>query len=140
MPGSNAAMPTVAHSPHSINLESVIRIGTAGWQYPDWAGIVYLKPKPRGFDELSFIASLFNTVEINSSFYGPPRPTAAKAWVDRVAGRPDFRFTAKLLKGFTHARSATDEDERLFKEGIGPPDRSRPSRRSPGPVPVVLPK
>jgi uncharacterized protein YecE (DUF72 family) len=98
----------------------VIRIGTAGWQYRDWAGIVYPKPKPRGFDELSFLATLFNAVEINSSFYGPPRPTAAKASVDRVSSRSDFRFTAKLWKGFTHGRNATADEERLFKDGIGP--------------------
>jgi uncharacterized protein YecE (DUF72 family) len=98
----------------------MIRIGTAGWQYRDWAGIVYPKPKPRGFDELSAIAHLFNTVEINTSFYGPPRAQASKAWVDRVAGSRDFRFTAKLWKGFTHERNATLKDERLFKEGMEP--------------------
>jgi hypothetical protein len=31
----------------------VIRIGTAGWKYKDWDGMVYPKPKPRGFDELA---------------------------------------------------------------------------------------
>jgi uncharacterized protein YecE (DUF72 family) len=98
----------------------VIRIGTAGWQYRDWAGIVYPKPKPRGFDELSSIASFFNTVEINSSFYGPPRRQVAKNWLDRVAGSPDFRFTAKLWKGFTHERKATADDEKLFKDGMEP--------------------
>src|SRR5215212_3404376 len=98
----------------------MIRIGTAGWQSRDWAGIVYPKPKPRGFDELSFLASFFNTVEINSSFYGPPRPKVTSAWADRVAQSPEFRFTAKLWKGFTHERNATAEDERLFKDGMDP--------------------
>jgi len=98
----------------------MLRIGTAGWQYRDWAGIVYPKPKPRGFNELSFIATLFNTVEINSSFYGPPRPTSAKDWVERVADRPDFRVTTKLWKGFMHERNAKAADEKLFKDGIAP--------------------
>ena|ERR1051326_8809555 len=88
------------------SLGVVIRIGTAGWQYRNWAGIVYPKPKPRGFDELAFIAGLFNTVEINSSFYGPPRPATSKAWMDRVANVPNFRFTTKLGRGFTHERYA----------------------------------
>lgn len=98
----------------------MIRIGTAGWQYRDWAGIVYPKPKPRGFDELSYIAKFFDTVEINSSFYGPPRRQVAKTWIDRIAGNSGFRFTAKLWKGFTHERKATADDERLFKDGMEP--------------------
>jgi len=99
----------------------VIRIGTAGWQYRDWAGgIVYPKPKPKGFDELSYIAKFFNTVEINSSFYGPPRRQVAKAWIDRVVASVNFRFTAKLWKGFTHERKTTADDERLFKDGMEP--------------------
>ena len=98
----------------------MIRIGTAGWQYRDWAGIVYPQPKPRGFDELSYLASFFNVVEINSSFYGPPRANASRTWVARISGNPEFRFTAKLWKGFTHDRNATTADEKLFKEGIEP--------------------
>jgi len=98
----------------------MIRIGTAGWQYRDWAGIVYPKPKPRGFDELSYLASLFNVIEINSSFYGPPRPSAARTWIARVEHQRAFRFTVKLWRGFTHERNATASDERLFKDGIDP--------------------
>ena len=48
----------------------MIRIGMAGWQYRAWAGIVHPKPKPRGFDELSYIAGFFDTVEINTSLPG----------------------------------------------------------------------
>jgi uncharacterized protein YecE (DUF72 family) len=99
---------------------SVIRIGTAGWQYRDWAGIVYPKPKPGGFDELAAIATFFNTVEINTSFYGPPRRHVAEAWISRVASNADFRFTAKLWKGFTHERNASVQDEKLFKDGVEP--------------------
>jgi uncharacterized protein YecE (DUF72 family) len=98
----------------------MIRIGTAGWQYRDWAGIVYPKPKPRGFDDLSYLANFFNTVEINSSFYGPPRREVTKKWIERVAHSPDFRFTEKLWKGFTHERKATTADEKLFKDGMEP--------------------
>jgi len=103
-----------------LGFGAMIRIGTAGWQYRDWAGNVYPKPKPRGFDELSYLANFFSVIEINSSFYGPPRPSAARAWLTRVAHRPEFRFTAKLWRGFTHGRNATPSDEKLFKEGMGP--------------------
>jgi hypothetical protein len=53
--------------------QAEIRIGPAGWLYKDWDGIVYPSEKPTGFDQLRYIAEFFNTVEINSSFYGLPR-------------------------------------------------------------------
>jgi uncharacterized protein YecE (DUF72 family) len=98
----------------------MIRIGTSGWSYKDWNGIVYPKPKPRGFDELEYIARYFNTVEINSSYYGSPRATAAKKWGESVAENRAFRFTAKLLHTFTHEREASRSDEKEFKDGIAP--------------------
>jgi uncharacterized protein YecE (DUF72 family) len=72
--------------------------------YKDWQGIVYPQPKPRGFDQLSYISEFFDVVEINSSFYGPPTAKTASAWVRRVRHNDDFRFTAKLWKRFTHER------------------------------------
>ncbi|HLJ14807.1 MAG TPA: DUF72 domain-containing protein [Bryobacteraceae bacterium] len=98
----------------------MLRIGTAGWQYRDWEGIVYPRPKPRGFDPLSYLANFFDVVEINSSFYGPPQASTTRNWVVRVSDHPEFRFTAKLWKGFTHERNANAADEKLFKEGMEP--------------------
>ncbi len=101
--------------------KSVIRIGPAGWSYDDWQGIVYPKPMPRGFDPLAYLAGYFDTIEINSSFYRPPQARAAQTWVRRVARNPDFKFTAKLYRQFTHESSGgTPGDERIFREGIGP--------------------
>ena len=73
--------------------------------YKDWEGIVYPKPKPPHFDQLAYIADFFDTVEINSSFYGPPAPKTSRQWVQRVSANEDFRFTAKLWKRFTHERA-----------------------------------
>lgn len=101
-------------------IESVIRVGPAGWAYKDWNGIVYPQPKPRAFDPLAYLAKYFTTVEINSSFYGPPRPDAAKKWIESVKSNPDFRFTAKLFQAFTHTRKPAPLDERDFKDGIAP--------------------
>lgn len=98
----------------------MIRIGTAGWKYKDWDGIVYPRPKPKGFDELAYIAKFFNAVEINSSYYGPPRASAAKKWVESVADNSAFRFTAKLYHSFTHEREPAPTDEKDFKDGIAP--------------------
>ena len=83
---------------------AVIRLGPAGWLYKDWEGIVYPREKQKGFDQLRYIAEFFDTVEINSSFYGPPLAKTAASWVRRVKDRHGFRFTAKLWKRFTHER------------------------------------
>lgn len=96
----------------------MIRIGPAGWAYKDWAGIVYPNPKPRGFEPLRYLAAYFDAVEINTSYYGPISPKTAKSWVEKIAGFENFRFTAKLWRGFTHERNATAEDERLVRAGF----------------------
>jgi uncharacterized protein YecE (DUF72 family) len=98
----------------------MIRVGPAGWSYKDWEGIVYPAEKPKGFDPLSYLAQYFNTIEINSSFYGPPRPATAKTWAARIRHNPEFRFTAKLWEAFTHKRNASAEDEGAFKDGLAP--------------------
>ena len=100
--------------------EDVIRVGPAGWAYKDWNGVVYPEPKPRGFDPLTYLAQYFDTIEINSSFYGPPRPDTAKKWADSVRGNPRFRFTAKLFQSFTHARKPSPADEKDCKDGLAP--------------------
>jgi len=89
----------------------VIRFGPAGWDYPDWKGRVYPKPAPRGFDPLAYVARWFDTVEVNSTFYRPQRPEVARAWCERVADRPRFRFTAKLWRRLTHEREAYGAEE-----------------------------
>ena len=84
--------------------QATIRFGPAGWMYKDWQGIVYPALKPRGFDSLRYISTFFDTVEINSSYYGPPTARTAESWVRRVEDATSFRFTAKLWKRFTHDR------------------------------------
>jgi uncharacterized protein YecE (DUF72 family) len=98
----------------------VIRVGPAGWQYKDWRGIVYPQRKPKGFDELAYVAKYFDTVEINTSYYGPPRESTATKWLKSVAHNPAFRFTGKLFHGFTHEKNASTEDEHLVKSGFAP--------------------
>jgi uncharacterized protein YecE (DUF72 family) len=83
-----------------------VRVGTSGWNYPSgrgtWNGVFY--PPARGrsktFDELAFYAEHFNTVEINSTFYGQPRADVARTWAERTPG--DFEFSVKLYQKFTH--------------------------------------
>jgi uncharacterized protein YecE (DUF72 family) len=97
----------------------MIRYGPAGWNYDDWKGAVYPKPAPRGFDPLTYLADYFDTIEINSSFYGPPKPKTVKAWLDRVAGHPRFRFTAKLHRRFTHDRKTAWTREEVAEVRAG---------------------
>src|SRR5271163_1677166 len=88
---------------------ATIRVGPAGWSYPDWSGYVY-PPRRKGFHEATYLAEFFDTIEINTSFYNPIRAHHAKLWLDRVAANPRFIFTAKLWQRFTHDvfASATD--------------------------------
>jgi uncharacterized protein YecE (DUF72 family) len=83
----------------------VIRFGPAGWEYDDWAGIVYPAPAPRGFDRLAWLAGFFDTVEVNSSFYRPYPAAQADRWCDRVGDAAGFRFGAKVWRRFTHERA-----------------------------------
>src|ERR1019366_1677366 len=95
-----------------------IRVGPAGWSYPDWAGIVYPAKKPRGFHEAAYLAEFFDTIEINSSFYHPPSPEHCRQWIGRVSANPRFTFTAKLWQKFTHESGAGAEDERAVRAGF----------------------
>ena len=87
-----------------------IRIGTSGWNYPSgagaWNGIFYppkgRRHRPPGFDELAFYAEHFDTVEVNSTFYGVPKPPVAAAWASRTP--EDFVFSLKLHQQFTHPK------------------------------------
>jgi len=81
------------------------RIGTSGWAYADWKGPFY-PPRTRSGDYLRSYAEHFDTVEVDSSFYGLPRPEIIERWC-RVT--PDhFRFALKCPRLITHDRSLTD--------------------------------
>jgi len=98
-----------------------ILIGPAGWSYADRRGRVYPEGAGSKFDTLALVAKYFDTVEINSSFYHPPTPETARSWLGRIAHNPQFVFTAKLYRTFTHERGkATADDEKVFREGIDP--------------------
>ena len=114
-----------------------IRIGTSGWNYPSgrgtWNGVFYpAKGRRRsasGFDELSYYAEHFDTVEVNSTFYRVPDPSVTQRWVERTPSR--FEFSIKLYQKFTHpkmfrAASRTDDvtvdtaDVDLVRRAIDP--------------------
>ncbi len=103
----------------------MIRVGPAGWSYPDWEGVVYPRPKPRGFHPLRHLARFVQCLEINSTFYAPPRPESAARWAKLLEGHDEFRLSAKLHRDFTHreradSREELERDARRFLEGLEP--------------------
>jgi uncharacterized protein YecE (DUF72 family) len=96
-----------------------LRIGTSGWNYPSgrgtWNGIFYppSRGRAKGFDELTFYAEHFNTVEVNSTFYGQPRPEVARAWAERTP--QGFEFSVKLYQKFTHPKMF----KQAYVKGVG---------------------
>jgi len=99
-----------------------VYIGPAGWNYADWKGIVFPPRMPAGLHPLTYLSQLFNTVEINSTFYRPARPEYAARWAGCVENRPEFRFTAKLWRRFTHERDSVPDTSEVqtVKNGLKP--------------------
>jgi uncharacterized protein YecE (DUF72 family) len=89
--------------------QSNLRVGPAGWNYKDWEGIVYPAVHRGSFDALSFLADYCDTIEINSSFYAPPRPKDVASWARRVRNNSRFKFTAKAWQRITHEAAAADD-------------------------------
>jgi len=108
--------------------ESVVTlwIGTSGWQYDDWRGVLY----PDGLAQrkwLSHYADRFRCVEVNNAFYRlPERDTFAK-WRDQT---PDgFLMAVKVSRYLTHIKRMQDPEEpvaRLLDRAEGLGDRLGP--------------
>ena len=79
----------------------MIRIGTSGYNYPEWKGLFY-PPTLRPAAMLGYYAERFATVEINYSFYRMPTPAMVRAWA--LATPAAFVFTLKAPKRITHDR------------------------------------
>lgn len=109
-----------------------IRVGTAGWSYKDWDGILYPPEVTRKkIHPVEYLARFFDVIEINTSFYGHIRPEIGRLWCRKAkAVNPNFIFTAKLHRSFTHSPLAVmeptsaasirpnDKDETLAREGL----------------------
>ncbi len=76
-----------------------VRIGVSGWQYAGWRGRFYPKGLPRQ-REMAYIASVFDTLEINGTFYSLQRPSSFGRWAEET---PDgFQFALKGSRYITH--------------------------------------
>ncbi len=100
---------------------SHIYVGTAGWSYEDWKGVVYPEKRRSRVHPLSFLAQYIDCVEVNSTFYRTPPVPMVLGWLKAVAAHPDFQFAVKIHQAFTHERKnfqAGDVD--LFRKSVEP--------------------
>jgi uncharacterized protein YecE (DUF72 family) len=98
---------------------SDVRIGCSGWNYPHWRERVY----PKGLPQrrwLEHYAGLFDTVEVNSTFYRLPPVAAVRGWVEQTP--PGFLFAVKLSRYLTHVRRLAGLEPGIprFYERIAP--------------------
>lgn len=101
-------------------------LGTMGFSYKDWEGVFY----PAGMqarDYLGHYSNFFNAVEIDSTFYGTPRPEVVRRWHAVTPG--DFTFCLKTPRAITHDRRLVDatvpmteflDTVRLLGDKLGP--------------------
>lgn len=100
----------------------MLKIGTQGWNYEAWVEPFYPR-RTRSDEFLALYARLFETVEVDSTFYAPPSESAVAAWVDRTPER--FTFALKLPRRITHENRLRGSlaDLELFCDrarGLGP--------------------
>ncbi|MFG1961296.1 DUF72 domain-containing protein [Nonomuraea sp. NPDC049028] len=101
-------------------------VGTSGWQYKDWRGILYPQEVPQRL-WLETYGETFPTVESNNAFYRLPSPESFAGWRDRT---PDgFVMAVKASRFLTHIKRLADPEqpvERLMnaasalKDKLGP--------------------
>jgi len=85
--------------------QGTFRIGTSGYQYDHWQGVLYPEdvPKRRWFD---VYAETFNTVEINNTFYHLPKAKTFDRWRDRAP--EGFQYVLKYSRYGTHMKRLKD--------------------------------
>jgi uncharacterized protein YecE (DUF72 family) len=93
----------------------VIRIGCSGWNYRSWRETFYPKGLPAA-RWLEHYASVFDTVEVNTTFYRLAQRSAVERWVRQTP--PEFCFAVKASRYLTHMKRLTDLErgvERLYE-------------------------
>ncbi|MFI2840530.1 DUF72 domain-containing protein [Mycolicibacterium sp. PDY-3] len=94
----------------------VVRIGTSGWSYDHWTGVLY-PPKLAATRRLAVYVEEFDTVELNASFYRWPTPARFTQRRDQL---PDgFTMTVKAPRGLTHARRLGSPEQWIERIAAG---------------------
>jgi uncharacterized protein YecE (DUF72 family) len=94
-----------------------IRVGTSGFQYEDWRGILYPEDLPKT-RFLEAYAAEFDAVEIDYTYYRMPSARTLAAMVRRTDGR--LRLAVKLHGSMTHDRTAGEAEFAAFREAVAP--------------------
>lgn len=84
---------------------SSINLGTSSWQFDEWRGVFF----PAGLTRpnyLTYYAGQFNSVEVNTTFYGLPRPATLLNWIESVPA--GFTFCLKFPRAITHEKRLED--------------------------------
>jgi uncharacterized protein YecE (DUF72 family) len=85
-----------------------VHIGCSGWNYTDWRGVLYPKGLPTS-RWLERYAEVFDTVEINNTFYRLPSRDAVRGWVEQSPA--GFTFAVKSSRYLTHIKRLTDMEQ-----------------------------
>jgi uncharacterized protein YecE (DUF72 family) len=96
-----------------------VRIGCSGWMYDDWRGPVYPEREPKR-RWLELYSELFDTVEVNSTFYRLARRDAVARWVEQTPA--GFVFAVKASRYLTHVKRLAGSGEGIarFYEPLKP--------------------
>lgn len=96
-----------------------VLVGTSGWDYPHWRGVLYPADLPRTA-WLAHYAGAFATVELNATFYRLPAEGTVERWHDVVPR--GFVFAVKGSRYLTHLKRLLDTGPGIarFFERIGP--------------------
>ena len=120
-------MPRNVLTKKQSNFLMALYIGTSGWNYKHWKSRFY-PPHVKQKDWLAFLATHFNTVELNTSFYRIPNKESVEQWAS-IAPQ-DFRFAVKLWRGITHYKKLLNS--RAFLENfLDVMDVLPPAKRAP---------
>ncbi len=87
-------------------------IGCSGYYYPAWKKKFYpdgLAPK----EWLAYYSSIFNTVELNGTFYKTPTVASLKKYYEVTPS--DFKFSVKMSKQFTHIHKLKDTKDLVIE-------------------------
>src|SRR5215216_1773282 len=100
-----------------------VRVGCSGWQYDSWRGRLYPEGLAKG-RWLERYAEVFDTVEVNSTFYRLASRDAVARWVEQTP--EGFVFAAKASRYLTHYRRLREPEQGIerYYERIEPLVRS----------------